>query len=160
MAANAESHAGVCLAFDRETLTQQLTSQLQPLGRTFHRPVEYPKGGVTQVDLGAEFFRLNSAGGDALEDVERHLEDHHEALLFTKLADWQGEWEYRFVVVAEGEEYVFCSTGESLRAVILGHRFAEWQRESARKVCEEAKVELRRVHWEHWQPHLLRVRTG
>lgn len=151
----AESHAGVCLAFDRETLTEQLTSQLQSLGRVFHGAVQYPKGGVAQVDLGAEFFMLGSRGGDALQDVERHIEEHRQALLFTKLADWQGEWEYRFAVVGEGDEYVYCPTGDSLRAVILGHKFPKWQRESARRLCEEGGVELRRMHWEHWRPILL-----
>jgi hypothetical protein len=119
----AEGHAGVCLAFDREGLTKKLVPALQAIGRTFHGAVGYPKGGIAEVDLGAEFFRLGPGGGDALEDVERHIEEHKEALLFTKLADWQGEWEYRFFVIGEGDEYVFCSTGASLRAVILGHRF-------------------------------------
>lgn len=152
----AESHAGVCLAFDREALTRELVSQLQPLGRTFHGPVQYPKGGVLEVDVGAEFFSLGSGGEDALQGVERHIEEHHQALLFTKLADWQGEWEYRFVVVGEGDDYVFCSSGDSLRAVVLGQRFPPWQGESARRVCEEHGLALYRVHWEHWRPHLLK----
>ena len=152
----ADSHSGVCLAFDRDSLTEQLMPQLEALGRTFHGPVQYHKGGITEVDLGAEFFVLDSAGGDALEDVERHIEDHHDALLFTKLADWQGEWEYRFVAVGEGDDYVYCSIGNSLRAVILGHKFPPWQGESARKLCEERGLALYRVHWEHWRPFLLK----
>jgi Protein of unknown function (DUF2971) len=151
----AESHTGVCLAFDRDSLIETLRPQLEALGRTYHRPVEYHKGGVTEVDMGADFFMLDAAGGDALRDVERHIEDHHDALLFTKLADWQGEWEYRFVVLGKGDDYVYCSIGNSLRAVILGHRFPPWQGESARKLCEEHGLALYRVHWEHWRPHLL-----
>jgi hypothetical protein len=129
--------------------------QLQASGRTFHGPVEYLKGGVDEADMGAGFFMLESPGGAALEDVERHIETHHEALFFTKLADWAGEWEYRFIVMGEGDDYLLCSTGESRRAIILGHEFPPWQGESARKACEEHAVALHRVHWEHWRPHLL-----
>jgi hypothetical protein len=153
----AESHAGVCLVFDRKTLTEQLSSQLEPLGPSFHDQVQYRRGGVSEVDIGASFFTLGSSGGDALQDVEEHMKQHHQALLFTKLADWESEWEYRFVVVREADEYVYCSTGRSLRGVILGDRFPKWQWESAREACRKANVELRRMHWEHWRPWLLHV---
>ena len=149
----AENHAGVCLAFDRKMLIQELTSQLEASGRPFHEEVRYPKGGISEVDPGAELF-LIEPGEDAEAAVARHIEAHYQALFFTKLADWQSEWEYRFIVLGKGSDYLLCST-KSLRAVMLGERFPPWQGESARKLCEDLDVPLHHVQWENWRPLLL-----
>jgi hypothetical protein len=58
-----EDHAGVCLAFDREMLTQELTYQLEASGKTFHGPVDYRKGGISEVDPGAEVFHHPAGRG-------------------------------------------------------------------------------------------------
>jgi hypothetical protein len=152
----AEDHAGVCLVFDRDALIRELAPQLEASGRSFHDPVKYLKGGIDEADRSATFFTLESPGGDAQEDVERHIERHRQALYFTKLADWESEWEYRFIVVGKDYDYLDCAIGDSLRAVVLGHEFPPWQGESVRKLCEEHGLALYRVHWEHWRPFLLK----
>ena len=42
-----DAHAGVCLVFDRETLTRSFDIGLAPIGRAFHQPVRYTRAGVT-----------------------------------------------------------------------------------------------------------------
>lgn len=117
--------------------------------------MEYLKGGIIELGLAARSFGIAPPSGDDQADIEQHIAQHHRALFFVKLADWSSEWEYRFIVVGESDDYLRCSIGGGLRAVVLGERFPEWQREGARRVCERAGADLLRLRWEHFRPLLM-----
>ncbi len=82
-------------------------------------------------------------------------EQHHEALVFTKVADWSSECEYRFVALTEEDGYLHCSTDDSLRAVVVGNDFPDWQLAGAKRACQKLGSEFFKLHWEHFRPWTL-----
>jgi hypothetical protein len=105
-------------------------------------------------DPGARTVLLGGVG-NAAEKVDTHVVDHHEALFFTKLSDWEHESEYRFVLLSNTTEPVTCSYGDALRAVIVGHEFPEWQVPSALALCAKTSAMPKRMHWELSQPWVI-----
>jgi hypothetical protein len=61
------------------------------------------------------FERLTSEG--LSQFVQEHLENHVDDLVFTKLTDWETEFEYRFVIYWETDTELFVDISEALEAV-------------------------------------------
>jgi hypothetical protein len=150
----AERHAGACLLFDGDRLIEVLMPQLEAHGDAFHDFVRYRRSPP------ASSFALDSgsAAAGATEDIRRHLAQHRGELFFTKLADWEGESEYRFVVIGGSGEYLRCSFEDSLRAVIVGEQFPDSQLEDAMRVTSEAGAEFRKLTWKDGFPRPAKVR--
>lgn len=147
----ADRHAGVCLLFDRERLADVLDEELARLGTSCHAPVRYTVGGIAAAP-GASSFLMPDLGEDVGEAIAHHVDSHREVLFFTKLADWEHEAEYRFVVVTDHDGPVHCSYGDALRAVMVGHEFPAWQVPSAHAACEAADVKPLKLLWEMSRP--------
>lgn len=152
----ADRHAGVCLLFDRQRLVEVLEEGLTRLGKSFHGPVQYDVGGLATA-VGASTFLMPDPGEPLVAAIARHVDRHREALFFTKLADWEHEAEYRFVVVTDDDVPVLCSYGDALRGVMVGHAFPKWQIPSAHAACEAAGVELGKLLWEMNRPLTIRL---
>jgi hypothetical protein len=90
--------------------------------------------------------------------IARHVEAHRETLFLTKLADWEHEAEYRFVVVTEDERPVLAPYGDALRAVMVGHEFPDWQIASALAVCEEVGAAALKLNWDMGAPYAHNLR--
>lgn len=148
----AEGHAGVCLAFDREELDRAITSELDALGSVYSGPVEYTRRGFYGSDANVLTDSSIFDPGTQPEAVARHIERHHRDLFFLKTEDWESEREFRYALMRPGEEEVYLNYDGSLRYVVIGERFPEWQIPAARAVCDCAGVELRRMSWNAGQP--------
>lgn len=152
----AEKHAGVCLMFDRDKLTESIRSSLasQGLAAPYCRPVEYSDDG-----LHAPLLDLNALAGDDVSArvVRTFVEEHHDELFFLKNTDWQTEFEYRFVVTAPDSDFVFVDYDDALEAVIVGHAFPPWQRAGAVQLCDAMETSARRIIWSNGRPMLSRM---
>jgi hypothetical protein len=85
--------------------------------------------------------RLRDASPAAMrEAVDDYLGKNADRLLSTKLLDWSGEHEYRFVAVRHQSERepLDVPFADSLRAVICGTRLPPWQRAGGAVICPEA----------------------
>ena len=156
-----DNHRGVCLAFDREQFISQLTDELADSAQIMARPVQYVRT-----------LSLDALPSDPPEEqtpdgfyaaADDYLEKNAERLLFTKLIDWSGESEFRFVAVRHSEdpEPIDVSFGDSLRAVICGHELPPWQRAGGEAICREAgDVDLARCIWHGRRPMIVYDRKG
>ena len=156
-----DDHQGVCLAFDRERLLETLRRELADSARIIAKPVTYVRTlapdslpSEPPKDRSAEAF--NAA-------VDDYLEKNADQLLFSKLLDWSGEQEFRFVAVMHDDHDgpLDVSFGDSLRAVIVGEKLPGWQRAGGEVICREAgSVDLVRCIWHDRQPKIVRDVKG
>jgi hypothetical protein len=158
-----DDHRGVCLAFDREQLLAELTSALSSSSHIMAKRVRYvraqsPDNLPSEPPRDASTEALNAA-------VDDYLTTNADRLLFTKLLDWAGENEFRFVAIShddeEGGAPIDVSFGDSLRAVICGHELPGWQRAGGGVICREAgNVDLVRCIWCGRRPMIVRDVKG
>jgi hypothetical protein len=146
----AEDHRGVCLAFDRSTVHQQLFAQLRATNDAFAGEVTYsdtPLAGHTDA-RSLDATRLLVEGDGNIElGLRTHTRQHVDELFFRKLEDWRTEEEFRYVLLDDDEADVVVSFA-GLRAVIVGERFPDWQLASAAKACGDVSVPLFKMGWQ------------
>ena len=118
----ADRHKGVCLAFRRRLLDEQIRKQFDS-NIVYCARVKYSNDDVRE----AFFLSYDKIESSSLEDtVAEHLAEYGKDLFFHKVKDWESENEYRWLVVTPGNaepNYVDC--GASLCAVILGVDFPD-----------------------------------
>lgn len=156
-----DDHRGVCLAFDRERFLSALMRALADSARIIAKPVQYvqalsrdslPSEPLT--DLSPESFHAA---------VDDYLAKNADRLLFTKLLDWSGEQEFRFVAVRHDDDRgpLDVPVGDSLRGVICGAALPQWQRVGGEAICREAgDVDLVRCIWHSRRPMIVRDVRG
>lgn len=148
----AENHAGVCLLFDRDELLDTLRRELGGKGAYYEGEVKYTLGGFATSEGGSVMLdQFNEA--TLAEDVAIHVQRHYEDFFFLKTEDWATEFEYRFVWEAAEPPVPpsvphFVPFRDSLRYVVVGEKFSEWQIPAAKQVAEAAGADLRRMTWE------------
>jgi hypothetical protein len=150
----AEKHAGVCLLFDKVSLTRNICESLEGQGlfQPYHRPVEYELWGPYGQTLDLSFF-ANRAMNAA--SVAEYIEAHNDQLFFVKALDWETENEYRFVMTApEDQDDVFVEYADSLEAVIVGEKFPDWERPGAIKACRRSGADPLGLDWSERRPRL------
>jgi hypothetical protein len=156
-----DDHRGVCLAFDRAALLDGLRTALADSARLLAQPVQYVQS-LTPDVLPSE--RLRDTSQAALEEaVEDYLDQNADRLLFSKLHDWSGEHEFRFVAVRHGNESepLDVPYGDSLRAVICGHQLPGWQRAGGAVICREVgNPDLLRCIWHGRRPMIVSDMPG
>lgn len=158
-----DDHRGVCLAFDRVSFLETLMRELGDSSRIIAAPVKYVKSLTLDALPSQPPADLTSDGFYAA--VDDYLAKNAERLLFTKLLDWSGEQEFRFVAVRHGTDEergpLDVSFGDSLRAVIVGAELPGWQRAGGEVICREAgDVELVRCIWNQRRPMIVRDVKG
>jgi hypothetical protein len=60
---------------------------------------------------------------------------------------------------ASEDEFALADYGDTLRAVVLGEKFPEWQIAGAKQVCDAANVELRQMVWWNGRPITVQAKT-
>ena len=147
----AEQHAGVCLIFDRRSLTDNLTADLedQTGSRPFSEPVTYTETGDEQ----APFLDLTSIPDDiAGSFVPEFIEQNYFRLFFEKALDWETEHEYRFVTTAPADDPLYVDYGDALVGVVVGEKFPDWQKPAAIEAGRRAGVVTHILNWEMRRP--------
>jgi hypothetical protein len=156
-----DNHRGVCLAFDRDSLLSALAAGLADSARIIAKPVRYVRA-LSPDSLPPEpLVDLSKPAFEAA--VDDYLDKNADELLFTKLRDWSGEQEFRFVAIRHQADLrpIDISYGDSLRAVICGANLPGWQRAGGDVICREAGgVELLRCIWHQRTPTLVRDVRG
>jgi Protein of unknown function (DUF2971) len=144
-----EKHTGVCLLFEQRALEENVIGSLldQGLAPPYHKRIRYTSRGPTEALM--RFPPLTRTDPHA---VSRYVEEHNDDLFFLKTRDWESEFEYRFVVTAPGEDYVYVDYGHALEAVIVGERFPRWQRPRAIAICQVADADAARISWRTGAP--------
>jgi hypothetical protein len=122
----AENHRGVCLVFDHERLSSEIEAGLAEAGvdENYKGSVEYTPRGIAGAVLN---FHLNDFKLDFDQALAEHLRRLYRELFLLKTRDWESEHEYRFVARRADEDYLSVPFGDSLRLVIVGRRFPDWQ---------------------------------
>lgn len=144
-----DGHRGVCFVFDEEKLRGAFRQQYEDFGLDFmfDGPVVYTASGVFG-EIGALTLDLSASPESAASKIlSEHLRNHYQGLMLTKTYDWQGEHEHRFIVRDGEEGRLLLNYLDALNFVVLGSQFPEWQEASARKLCEQAGAEIRRLEW-------------
>jgi hypothetical protein len=146
----AEEHRGVCLVFDQDLLTKNVSADLhrQLNVRPYDDPVEYtPRGGGgLTLDLGQIPIPVPS------DYVRKYIEDNRYDLFFQKTLDWETEHEYRFVTTAQPDEPLYADYGDALVGIIVGEKFPAWERASAIESARQVGLEPQIMHWENNHP--------
>jgi hypothetical protein len=140
----AERHRGVCLAFDKERLTENLMASVSGLVVYSQKVIYDGRGLMTPI---IEHQAVGEPGFAA-----DYINQNSGSLFFTKARDWETEHEYRFVVLASDEEPISIDYGDALTAVIAGDQMPRWEIPGARARCEEAGVAARQMKWANWRP--------
>jgi hypothetical protein len=81
------------------------------------------------------------------------VDQHHRELFLTKLADWEAEREYRYVVLTDWrDDYAFVPYGDALQAVFLGQRYPASEESLARSAVDAHGLALYRLLWTNSRP--------
>ena len=150
-------HNGVCLMFDRKKLDTAIKSQLDE-AHLFARAVDYSDAGVLLTPRNDPFYvdlvRLQSP-----EECIKVLEDHTKRwlgpLFFRKLADWQGEQEYRWVYFDHNAADMYVKFNDALAGVVLGDGVLERYEESFLRHCAMYGAEIARLEWRNGFPAVI-----
>jgi hypothetical protein len=150
----ADTHAGVCLIFDRQRLVDAMVEALGERGSMWHQPVKYTPSGF--IGSHAAIMSLDTRGETTAEYVRDHVARHHDEFFFLKTDDWATEFEYRFVWRRPDDDLLLRAIppsrlvryGDALRYVVLGERFPDWQVQSAAAVTGDSGAELRVMSWD------------
>jgi hypothetical protein len=142
----ANHHEGVCLLLSASSLDDAMIAKAR--AAEFGRP-----GPVKYTDTALH----NPRGISGLKDWDRHRDQgkaveeyvraHWDHYLFTKLADWTSEHEYRLAILSHADADEFLDCDGVILGVVLGHRFPSSQIPAASSACEEARVKLWRIDW-------------
>jgi hypothetical protein len=155
----ASNHAGVCIAFDREPALNHMTAHLKAISSMVDRGrVVYSPRGFR--DTAAATVSLDHFREDFEENVASFVFSRARDLFRTKALDWQSEHEYRVTILTDqtaddGYLHVPFGDASSVRALMLGERFPDWQLPAARWACERFGVELLRLQWQVGVPRPL-----
>jgi hypothetical protein len=145
----ADDHRGVCLAFDRKTLTDILVGSFSA-GALHHGRVNYVDREIA-VDA-RRFLMENIHGLPDADVINEHLGMYRDELFFTKLRDWETEAEYRFVLHTDHVEHVHASIRNSVRAVILGDAVSPSYVPALAAQCDPVTVPIWRMRWQEARP--------
>jgi hypothetical protein len=146
----AEEHAGVCIAFDRASILDDLLPDLKARGgATAAGQVVYlPRGFADTATSRIDLSQFNTY---ELPKVAEFVIERWHDLFCVKTLDWNSEHELRVIhssseVSDDGYVYV-PFRASSIRAVVLGEKFPESRLSTARAVCNRAGVQLLRIEW-------------
>lgn len=155
----ADAHRGVCLVFSRDAFVAAL---IQRFGDSIEfEEVEYTPQGIAGSDAVRTLIddRLFNAS-TRTQAVLDYLTTNRHDLFFLKSDDWTTEYEFRGLLTSAEDEYAFAEYGTSLRAVVLGEKFPEWQIAGAKQVCDAINVELKRIVWWNGRPITVRAKAS
>lgn len=136
-----DDHRGVCLCFQRDELLATLEREANgdypapavPPGAYRHGAVVYRRTGPDQEALTAPLASITAdpwrgaSGDDAYDFLVKHRDTLWGELLFAKLDDWEGEREYRWVMLRRDDPNpVFVPYRTALKSIIVGEEFPDW----------------------------------
>lgn len=119
----ADRHAGLCLVFNRQRLTDLIQKQVGGNRLFYSGPVAYIDRGIAKDLWQDQQYIINV---DVLESdgrslyAARHLRTHWKRLFFEKMTDWRDECEWRFVAFANSEADLYVAYEQALDGIVFG----------------------------------------
>jgi hypothetical protein len=153
----ADEHTGVCLVFDRQRLTDAITSGIFDEDAVLHGPVMYLNRSIVrrlfspddqQYTINIDY--LDRVGREAY--VDAHMRSHYKRLFFEKMADWRDESEWRCVVFSETEEDLYVDYKDSLVGVMFGENSDERAIQGLIDATESWGIRYMGLKWKNCSP--------
>jgi hypothetical protein len=148
----ANNHTGVCLAFDIDRLQSDVAMSVAGKGEVIHMGVTYsdmPPGETAAFNVKTSVIVSKGLQGA----LRAHRELHHGTLYFYKSTDWASEFEYRWVLLSDGDaRYEYADIQYSLAGVIFGADFPDESIPMVRDVLGDASVVLSRMTYRNGHP--------
>jgi hypothetical protein len=140
-------HTGVCLCFSAAAILDQFLDSARRFGVVNTRWVDYGDS-VT----GVEPPKLQVAGLDE-QNYSRvftdFVMDNEADLFFTKLLEWESEYEYRMLMFGvESGVVIDVPFGGALRGIILGEKFDSDRLKRALELGADRRVRVARLTWQ------------
>jgi Protein of unknown function (DUF2971) len=148
----ADNHRGVCLCLEHERLSELMREKLDHGGTLSEGFVEYEDGEIAPAAMHFILDEVRQHGVSAA--VEEHVKKHLRELFFKKLADWDSEAEYRYVLQTADSDPVFVDVGGALRAVILGAAVPPVYLPALAELCDPSGIEIFQIYWLNGRPRL------
>ena len=148
----AADHRGVCLCFKKAPLLEE-AMRLEPSLR--HGPVVYRNGSIDLHASNLDLNRVEAVGAEPA--LEQHLSQHFHELFFTKLRDWETEFEYRLATrFYDNDVDIYLDVSASLDAVILGQLVARQYGPAFEALCKPEGPDLFHLEWSNGRPMVIR----
>jgi len=150
-----DNHMGVCLVFDKQALTAEITHQVASSHPIVSGPVEYVDHDMFDPPFEKQPYVINI---DALEDLGReeyarlHLEKHVKRLFFEKMTDWQNECEWRWVVFSNTRDDLYVKFRSSLVGLMFGTDTSDKTIESMMNMLKPLEVQYMKLKWKNCNP--------
>lgn len=171
-----QSHAGVCLIFDRKKFMDAVSKALRAMGHStrtgwlFFGLVEYADRDHRYNVASSPFlFSITGEKATLRKRVLQHVEEFREELFFRKGLDWSYEREFRCIVWDEGEHPLMLDFGDSLAGIVVGEDFGKLPNgEGPARVgyfdtlggcCRRLKVPGRVIYWDNGVPLLAKFKA-
>lgn len=137
-----DNHKGICLCFNRQKLEEIAKKQFGS-DNIFFKKVEYIGGDLNSF-YKSRYHNMDnvplifSPTIDFLPDMVNHIIEHKDFFFFSKQSDWIEECEYRFIYTKREctPLFEYLDFGDSLEALILGHRFPIEKGDDVYDLCE------------------------
>jgi hypothetical protein len=161
----AENHAGVCLIFDRQRLSDLIDLQLGSACLILKGAVQYVDRGIMR-KLDEQEYMINI---DLLESlgpekyVRAHLLTHYKVLFFEKMSDWKDESEYRWVVFSDAKADVYVNYDDALVGIMFGENTEVLMIQQIMDLTEAWGLRYMGLKWKNcspWYDYNLRYMPG
>lgn len=143
-----ENHKGVNFLFDKKKLIKTIQEQFNEVSKEiFFNPVNYDDY-FKSVSRSANYINAEQVLEDGLEKtLVKHIIQFKDAFYFRKDSDWQGEDEWRSVILKWDKGYEYVNIQESLIAIILGVDFPKSEISSISKLAKQINAKTFKLSW-------------
>jgi|LNAP01.1.fsa_nt_gb hypothetical protein len=151
------NHSGVCLIFNKRILDKIIAEQFGNSHNDIYQgSVHYTNRPIAD-DIYKSAYTINYPYYKKLglsEYTRRHLFTHYPRLFFEKSTDWQGEEEYRWVIVSDVEDDLYLQFENALVGVVFGESTNEQDISQIVHLVKDNGVKFEKMKWKNCTPWL------
>ena len=151
------NHSGVCLIFNKKILDKNITEQFGSSRNDIYQgSVSYVNRSISE-DIYKSAYTVNYPYYKRLglaEYTKRHLYTHSPRLFFEKSTDWQGEDEYRWVIVGDEMDDLYLKFDNALAGVVFGEATSEQDISQIVNMAKSGGVQFEKMKWKNCTPWL------
>lgn len=139
----AENHTGVCLIINKNVFDSSLYNTYQR-HKIFKGEVKYDYTPLNFRILDALNIDINEYTTNDIEELTNtKINEFKDIYFFTKHFDWSNEYEYRYVIIHDSNEYAFVPILEALEGIIFGVNVSEKHKKEIMSKGKSLKETLR-----------------
>lgn len=153
----ADNHHGVCLAFDKNKIENELIRN-NSIFQYYCGEIEYVPSLFYKIEdekiYNSYFFDTKDKLKSNIDLILEKTEKGRIPFFFRKMLDWKEENEYRFVIIKNNSSRLSINILDNLVAIILGWSFPESQYKKVIKLGEKYKVHVYKMEYHNGNAHL------